>query len=220
MTDYQTRASDHDREEAALVLSEAYAAGRLTHAELAQRAAAVYAARTWGRLRALTADLPAEPPYPAFRRPSSRRGLVAASQAHATRLRLVTTMACVLTLVMVAGLAGLLIPPALWMAAVLIPAALLLPPAIGISAALQHLHGNTAAAPRDQGRQPPRPGGYPRRCQRTPGIPRGATPGRGCRARRAGGPVPIRAHRPEPGHRTARARSLRDGRADAPFRSG
>jgi hypothetical protein len=214
MTDYQIRASDHDREDAALVLAEAYAAGRLTHSELAQRAAAVYSARTWGRLCALTADLPAGPPYPAFRRPSSRRGLVAASQAHAARLRLVTTMACILTLVLVAGLAGLLIPAALWAAAVLIPAALLLPPAIGISAALRHLHGNTAAPSRDQGRQHPPPGGCPRRCQRTPGLPRGAAPGRGCHARRAG-----HTGRPQ-ARRTARGRRLGDGRADRTFRSG
>ena len=52
------RASDRDRERAAGVLSDAYAAGRLDLAELRRRAAAVYSARTWCQLRDLTADLP------------------------------------------------------------------------------------------------------------------------------------------------------------------
>ncbi|HLI38079.1 MAG TPA: DUF1707 domain-containing protein [Streptosporangiaceae bacterium] len=55
------RASDRDRESAAEVLREAYAAGRLDLEEFDERASAAYAARTWGELRALTADLPAGP---------------------------------------------------------------------------------------------------------------------------------------------------------------
>jgi len=53
-----TLASDDDREAAALVLSEAFAEGRLTADEHGERVRAVYAARTWHELGRLTADLP------------------------------------------------------------------------------------------------------------------------------------------------------------------
>lgn len=52
------RASDEDREEAVALLGDAFVAGRLTHDELDERCAAAYAARTWGELDDLTADLP------------------------------------------------------------------------------------------------------------------------------------------------------------------
>ena len=52
------RASDQDREEAAALLGDAFAAGRLTRDELDERCAAAFAARTWGELDDLTADLP------------------------------------------------------------------------------------------------------------------------------------------------------------------
>jgi hypothetical protein len=52
------RASDGDREHAAEMLRNAYAAGRIDLEELHHRAGAAYTATTWGELRDLTADLP------------------------------------------------------------------------------------------------------------------------------------------------------------------
>jgi hypothetical protein len=54
----RTRASNRDREATVAALRAAYAAGRLDLGELRDRASAAYAARTWGDLRELTADLP------------------------------------------------------------------------------------------------------------------------------------------------------------------
>ena len=51
-------ASDADRDTAAQVLSEAFAAGRLTADEHRDRVQAAYTARTWPELAQLTADLP------------------------------------------------------------------------------------------------------------------------------------------------------------------
>ena len=73
------RAADRDREEAADVLREAYAEGRLDHAELDERTDAAFRARTWGELRRLTADLPrpapreVEPCRPPRARPARAR---------------------------------------------------------------------------------------------------------------------------------------------------
>lgn len=58
--DPSLRASDDDRERVAVVLREAYAAGRLTNEEFTERLDATYAARTFGDLAPLTADLPAQ----------------------------------------------------------------------------------------------------------------------------------------------------------------
>lgn len=55
------RASDRDREATVAALRAAYAAGRLELHELRDRAGGAYAARTWGDLRGLTADLPIGP---------------------------------------------------------------------------------------------------------------------------------------------------------------
>ncbi|MGI5273157.1 DUF1707 SHOCT-like domain-containing protein [Nonomuraea sp. CA-218870] len=52
------RASDADRDEVAAVLNEAYADGRLTSPEHADRLEAAYQARTMGELVPLTRDLP------------------------------------------------------------------------------------------------------------------------------------------------------------------
>ena len=60
-TDDLIRASDVDREAVVTTLREAYTAGRLTLDEFDERMAAAYAGRTWGDLRALTADLPVQP---------------------------------------------------------------------------------------------------------------------------------------------------------------
>ena len=52
------RASDSEREQAVALLQRSFADGRLTQAELEERAGAAYAARTRAQLRELTADLP------------------------------------------------------------------------------------------------------------------------------------------------------------------
>ena len=54
-------AADADRERATDVLKASYAEGRLTKVEHEDRTARVYAARTYGELGALIADLPAGP---------------------------------------------------------------------------------------------------------------------------------------------------------------
>jgi len=60
-------AASADRERAVGVLRAAFTEGRLTQDELDDRVARAYAARTYGQLWALTADLPAGPlPYPQF----------------------------------------------------------------------------------------------------------------------------------------------------------
>ena len=59
-TDRWMRASDEDREEVAGLLREAYVLGRLNREELDARSTAAYSARTWGELRDLTVDLPAQ----------------------------------------------------------------------------------------------------------------------------------------------------------------
>ncbi len=61
MTDRAIRASDMDRESVVTILRDAYAEGRLTLDEFEERMAGAYAARTWGDLRDLTADLPVQP---------------------------------------------------------------------------------------------------------------------------------------------------------------
>jgi hypothetical protein len=55
-----TLASDDDRDAAVGVLNEAFAEGRLTADEHAERAREAYAARTWQELSGLTADLPGQ----------------------------------------------------------------------------------------------------------------------------------------------------------------
>jgi len=53
------RASDAEREQTVALLQHNFADGRLTQAELEERAGAAYAAQTRAQLRDLTADLPA-----------------------------------------------------------------------------------------------------------------------------------------------------------------
>jgi hypothetical protein len=55
---YALRIGDAERDAAAADLGEHYAAGRLTLDELNQRLDAVFAAKTWGQLTRLMADLP------------------------------------------------------------------------------------------------------------------------------------------------------------------
>jgi len=54
------RASDAEREHTVALLQHGFTDGRLTQAELEERAAAAYAARTTAELSGLTADLPAK----------------------------------------------------------------------------------------------------------------------------------------------------------------
>ena len=58
------KASDSDRDAVVSDLSEHFQAGRLTAAEFDQRMGRALAARTWGELRDLLADLPASPLVP------------------------------------------------------------------------------------------------------------------------------------------------------------
>src|SRR6516165_12752293 len=60
-SDHSIRASDQDRDVVVAVLRDAYTAGRLTLEEFDERTTAAYASRTWGELRKLTEDLPAQP---------------------------------------------------------------------------------------------------------------------------------------------------------------
>ena len=65
MTQPHLRAADTDRAAVAAALGEHMAAGRLTVEEYEERVARAYAARTYGDLDALTADLPAPTRGPA-----------------------------------------------------------------------------------------------------------------------------------------------------------
>jgi hypothetical protein len=62
------RASDAEREHTVALLRHGFTDGRLTQAELEERAAAAYAARTTAELCDLTADLPVkkQPPRPGW----------------------------------------------------------------------------------------------------------------------------------------------------------
>jgi hypothetical protein len=123
------RASDQDRENAAELLSEAYAVGRLGREELDQRAATVYSATTWGELRDLTADLPhAATP--------SRLPSAAAASRHAprrTRRDLPGQMRWIYALMLAASLCGIIAPLAPWVTIVLMPIAVLLATMFGTS---------------------------------------------------------------------------------------
>jgi Domain of unknown function (DUF1707) len=63
MTDRSIRASDTERESVVDILRDAYTDGRLVLDEFEQRTSAAYAAKTWGDLRELTADLPVQPAF-------------------------------------------------------------------------------------------------------------------------------------------------------------
>ena len=58
------RASDAEREQTVALLQRSFADGRLTQAELGERAGAAYKAQTQAELRDLTADLPAAQEQP------------------------------------------------------------------------------------------------------------------------------------------------------------
>ncbi|MGY1681277.1 DUF1707 SHOCT-like domain-containing protein [Geodermatophilus sp. SYSU D01176] len=65
MPEPHLRAADADRAAVATLLGEQMSAGRLTVAEYDERLARAYAARTYGELEALTADLPRPAAQPA-----------------------------------------------------------------------------------------------------------------------------------------------------------
>ena len=65
MPEPHLRAADADRAAVATQLGEQMSAGRLTVAEYDERLARAYAARTYGELEALTADLPRPAPQSA-----------------------------------------------------------------------------------------------------------------------------------------------------------
>ena len=60
-SDDPIRASDADREVVVDSLRDAYTAGRLDREEFDERSSAAYESKTWGDLRLLTIDLPAQP---------------------------------------------------------------------------------------------------------------------------------------------------------------
>jgi Domain of unknown function (DUF1707) len=123
------RASDQDRENAAGLLSEAYAAGRLSREELDERATVAYSATTWGELRDLTADLA----HAASRtvRPSAA---VASRRAPRKIQRgLLGQMRWIYAVTFGACLCGMIAPLAPWVTMVLMPIAVLLAAAVGTS---------------------------------------------------------------------------------------
>jgi hypothetical protein len=70
----ELKASDADRDAVLAVLSEHFQAGRLTSAELEDRTGRALAARTYGDLAALTADLPGPVPAPGPAVPAAPAG--------------------------------------------------------------------------------------------------------------------------------------------------
>jgi len=88
-TDDPIRASDVDRESVVATLREAYTVGRLDRDEFDERMAAAYAGKTWGDLRALTADLPVQPvlgaDLPGRHQPSSSLSATGALPPHPSR---------------------------------------------------------------------------------------------------------------------------------------
>jgi hypothetical protein len=86
--DHGMRASDTDREAVVAVLRDAFTEGRITLEEFDERTSSAYASRTWGELRALTADLPVKPDLGADlpRRPVPGVTLPAAPQLDTARV--------------------------------------------------------------------------------------------------------------------------------------
>ena len=79
MPEPHLRAADSDRAAVATALGQAMAEGRLTVAEYDERLSSVHAARTYGELAGLTADLPraAAPPAPRPTAPPAARAVPA-----------------------------------------------------------------------------------------------------------------------------------------------
>ena len=75
MPEPHLRAADADRAAVAAQLGEQMSAGRLTVDEYDERLTRAYAARTYGELEALTADLPRPAARPAAPAPAARRAV-------------------------------------------------------------------------------------------------------------------------------------------------
>ncbi len=75
MPEPHLRAADADRAAVATQLGDQMSAGRLTVAEYDERLTRAYAARTYGELEALTADLPRPAARPAAPAPATRRAV-------------------------------------------------------------------------------------------------------------------------------------------------
>ena len=121
-SDRSMRASDRDRDKAAEILRDAYAAGRLNTEELGERSLAAYAARTWGELDDLTADLPAPLPDGL---PSDIVATRNAVLYISYRKRVGKAVSCLVLLL--AGLAGRVSPDTAWMVAAAVLMALVIP---------------------------------------------------------------------------------------------
>ncbi len=95
----QMKASDADRDAVVSVLSENYQAGRLTTEELDDRTGQALAARTFGELQALTADLPGPvPPAPQPGPVPTMPGETARYGRSARRLPLVIALVAVIAI--------------------------------------------------------------------------------------------------------------------------
>ena len=123
------RVSDQDRENAAGLLSEAYAVGRLSREELDERAIAAYSATTCGELRDLTADLPRAATRTA--RPSA--DVASRCAPRRTQRGLPGQMRWIYAVTFGACLGGMIAPLAPWVTIVLMPIAVLLAAAFGTS---------------------------------------------------------------------------------------
>jgi hypothetical protein len=112
------------------VLGDAFVAGRLTQDELDERCAAAYAARTWGELNDLTADLPAVLPAVRLEALPPSGTIVPHGAPRPDQLRPLWPL---LAFALVPGaILGCMAASAVaWIATVLIPLTLLLPLALG-----------------------------------------------------------------------------------------
>lgn len=109
INDRWMRASDTDREQVAELLCEAYAAGRLNREEFDERSTAACSALTLGELQDLSADLPVPPPGDLPSDNLARR-CTARTMIHGSRDRRI--FMCLI--VLAAGIAGRVLPGALW----------------------------------------------------------------------------------------------------------
>lgn len=88
----EMRASDTDRERVAERLRTASVHGRITMDELEERLDAVYAAKTYGELVPITADLPVEDPQPNLPSLLPSSALVVGEQQHHERATAIAIM--------------------------------------------------------------------------------------------------------------------------------
>jgi Domain of unknown function (DUF1707) len=111
-TNRHIRASDHDRDQAADLLRDACAVGRLSPGEFYERLTAAYSARTWGELQDLFTDLPA-PQAPSLPSDIVARREPERNATHRIRVPMIWT--CLL--VLAAGMARWIFPGVIWLVA-------------------------------------------------------------------------------------------------------